>query len=377
MANLAESCFSVKDFTWLEVQLFTLHQEEASMSITRRQILQMLGAGLVVSQAPIANASGLNSGSTLKPPRLKAGDTVGLINPAGATFHPDDVNYAAETLAALGLKMKTGEHLLDRYGYLAGTDKARADDINHMFADRDVAAILTLRGGWGCNRLLELLDYDTIAKNPKILMGYSDITSLLLALNAKTGLVTFHGPVGTSTWNQFSTGYVEKLLFNAEAFSMENPREIGDNLAQSKERILTINGGKARGRLLGGNLSVLTSMAGSNYLPDFNKNILFLEDVGEDIYRIDRMLTQLKLAGILGQISGFVFGKCSDCGPGKGFASLTLEEVLDDHIKPLGIPAWYGAMIGHIENKFTIPLGIKTEIDADNGRISLLEPAVS
>jgi len=347
------------------------------MSITRRHILQMLGAGLIVSRIPSANAAGSNSHSTLKPPRLKSGDTVGLINPAGATFHPDDVVVAAESLAALGLKMKAGEHLLDRRGYLAGTDKARADDINNMFADRDVTAILTLRGGWGCNRLLDLLNYKLIAKNPKILMGYSDITSLLLALNAKTGLVTFHGPVGTSTWNQYSTNFVEKLLFNAEVFSMENPHETGDNLTQVEDRILTIQGGKAKGRLLGGNLSVLAAMVGSEYLPDFKDNILFLEDVGEDIYRIDRMLTQLKLAGILNQISGFVFGKCSDCGPGKGFGSLTLEEVLDDHIKPLEIPAWYGAMIGHLEKKFTIPLGIKTEIDADIGRITLLETAVS
>ena len=207
-------------------------------------------------------------------------------------------------------------------------------------------------------------------------MGYSDITSLLLALNAKTGLVTFHGPVGISTWNEYSTNFVKRLLFTAELFSMENPRETGDNLTQVKDRVLTINEGKARGRLLGGNLSVLTAMVGSEYLPDFKDNILFLEEVGEDIYRVDRMLTQLKLAGILSQISGFVFGKCSDCGPGKGYGSLTLEEVLDDHIKPLGIPAWYGSMIGHIENKFTIPLGIEAEIDAGIGRISLLEAAV-
>ncbi|MDX2429180.1 MAG: LD-carboxypeptidase [Xanthomonadales bacterium] len=346
------------------------------MSISRRQILQMLATGLIVSRLRVANASGLNPGSALKPPRLKVGDTVGLINPAGATFHPEDVVVAQEVLTALGLKMKVGEHLLDRRGYLAGSDKNRALDINRMFADADVAAILTLRGGWGCSRLLDLLDYGVIAKNPKILMGYSDITSLLLALNAKTGLVTFHGPVGVSSWNKFSTEFVEKLLFNAEVFSMENPRESGDNLARVKDRVLTINGGKARGKLLGGNLSVLTAMVGSEYLPDFKDNILFLEEVGEEIYRVDRMLTQLKLAGILGSISGFVFGKCSDCGPGKGYGSLTLEEVLDDHIKPLGIPAWYGSMIGHIENKFTIPLGIDAEIDADNGRISLLEPAV-
>ena len=347
------------------------------MSITRRQIIQLLGAGLIVSQASIANAKEKRSGSTLKPPRLKAGDTVGLINPAGATFHPDHVAIAEETLAALGLKMKAGQHLLDRYGYLAGSDEARAADVNNMYADKDVKAIITLRGGWGCNRLLDLLDYKLIARNPKILMGYSDITSLLLALNAKTGLVTFHGPVGISTWNEYSTKFVEKLLFNAEVFSMENPTETGDSLIRTKDRVLTINSGTAKGKLLGGNLSVLTAMVGSQYLPGFKDNILFLEEVGEDIYRVDRMLTQLKLAGILNQISGFVFGKCSDCGPGSGFGSLTLEEVLDDHIKPLGIPAWYGSMIGHIENKFTIPLGVKAEINADKGMISLLEPAVS
>ena len=346
------------------------------MDISRRQIIQMLGAGLVAAHTPVLNAAGAGSSRVNKPPRLKKGDTVALVNPAGATFHPEDVVIAGETLTALGLKMKTGEHLLDRYGYLAGSDKARADDINNMFGDPGVTALLTLRGGWGCNRILDLIDYDLIAKNPKIIMGYSDITSLLLALNAKTGLVTFHGPVGISTWNEYSTQFVNRLLFDAEQFSMENPTEIGDNLTRTKDRVLTINGGKARGKLLGGNLSVLTAMVGSEYLPDFKGNILFLEEVGEDIYRVDRMLTQLKLAGILKQLSGFVFGKCSDCGPGKGYGSLTLEEVLDDHIKPLEIPAWYGSMIGHIENKFTMPLGIEAEIDAGIGRISLLEAAV-
>ena len=346
------------------------------MGISRRQTLQLLGAGLVAMQAPFAVAKGSSSNAPLKPPRLKPGDTVGLINPAGATFHPDHVAIAREVLSALGLKMKVGAHLLDRYGYLAGSDENRAADVNSMFSDPEVAGILTLRGGWGCNRLLPLLDYNSITSNPKILMGYSDITSLLLALNAKTGLVTFHGPVGTSTWNEFSTNFVRQLLFNAEYFSMENPKETGDNLIRVKDRVLTINGGTATGKLLGGNLTVLTAMIGSDYLPDFKGNVLFLEEVGEDIYRVDRMLTQLALSGILGQISGFVFGTCTRCGPGKTYGSLTLEEILDDHIKPLGIPSWYGSMIGHIENKFTLPLGIKTEIDADIGRISLLESAV-
>ena len=346
------------------------------MSISRRQVLQMAGTVLVATQVPAAKASGLPTKPTVKPPRLKPGDTVGLINPAGATFHHDDVAIAEETLTALGLRMKAGKHLLDRYGYLAGSDKARAADVNTMFSDPEVDAVFTLRGGWGCNRILDLLDYESIAKHPKIIMGYSDITSLLLALNAKTGLVTFHGPVVVSTWNKYSTDFVKQLLFDAETFSMENPQETGDNLTQVNDRVLTINSGKASGKLLGGNLTVLTAMVGSDYLPDFRNNILFLEEVGEDIYRVDRMLTQLKLAGILDRLSGFVFGKCSKCKPGESYGSLTLEEVLDDHIKPLGIPAWYGSMIGHIENKFTMPLGIKAEINASNGRIRLQEPAV-
>lgn len=347
------------------------------MSISRRQVLQIVGSGLLASQVPSVAAAGIFSRSTLKPPRLKTGDTVGLINPAGATFHKDDVAVAEETLAALGLKMKAGPHLLDRYGYLAGTDANRAADVNQMFRDPDINAILTLRGGWGCNRLLDLLDYKTIGKNPKIIMGYSDITSLLIAITAKTGMVTFHGPVGISTWNEFSTEYVQRLLFQAERFTMKNPVDIGDNLTQTRDRILPVNTGTAQGMLWGGNLSVLTAMVGSEYMPDTKGSILFLEEVGEDIYRIDRMLTQLKLAGILQNLSGLIFGKCSNCDPGSGYASLTLEEVLDDHIKPLGIPAWYGSMIGHIENKFTMPLGIQAEIDAGTGSITLLESAVS
>ncbi len=347
------------------------------MSISRRQVLQLVGSSLLVSQVPTVAAAGIFSKAPLKPPRLKAGDTVGLINPAGATFHKDDVAIASETLQALGLRMKAGKHLLDRHGYLAGTDADRAADVNDMFADPEVNAILTLRGGWGCNRILDMLDYKTMSRNPKIIMGYSDITSLLIAITAKTGMVTFHGPVGISTWNEYSTEYVKRLLFNAESFSMTNPVKIGDNLTQTRDRILPIGSGTAKGMLWGGNLSVLTAMVGSDYLPETKGSILFLEEVGEDIYRVDRMLTQLKLAGILKDLNGFVFGKCSDCDPGSGYSSFTLEEVLEEHIKPLGIPAWYGSMIGHIENKFTMPLGIQAEIDAAAGSITLLESSVS
>lgn len=346
------------------------------MSWTRRHFLHAGGAAAAAAGLPIPAFAETPSSSVLKPRRLKEGDLVGLINPAGASFHPDDAEIARETLAALGLRTRFGKHLLDRHGYLAGRDEDRAADVNDFFADPEVRALMSLRGGWGCARLLPLLDYEIIRHNPKILIGYSDLTALLLAVQAKTGMVTFHGPVGTSTWNEFTTSHAQGLLFEGKALEMNNPTDSGDHLVQVENRVLTITPGKAKGHLLGGNLSVLAALIGSDYLPDFSGSILFLEDVDEAIYRVDRMLTQLKLAGVLNQIAGFVFGKCTDCKPGRGYGSLTLEEVLDHHIAPLGIPAWYGSMIGHITDKFTIPLGIEAEINADTGKIRLLEPAV-
>jgi muramoyltetrapeptide carboxypeptidase len=311
----------------------------------------------------------------LKPPRLKVGDTVGLINPA-SPIDPKDIEQVTKTLAGLGLKVKLGAHIFDRYGYLAGTDANRAADVNAMFADSSVQAILTLRGGWGCNRILPLLNYDRYRTSPKIIMGYSDITALLLAIYARSGIVTFHGAVGTSTWNPFTVDYVRRMLLNGEAVTLQNPRPNRDNLTTTPIPVETITPGKARGKLVGGNLSVLAAMVGSAYLPSWKQTILFVEDIGEDPYRVDRMLTQLKLAGILPQIAGFIFGQCTNCVPKDQEDSLTLAQVLRDHIQPLGIPAWYGSMIGHIKDKFTLPVGVDVEIDANQGSIHLLESAV-
>jgi muramoyltetrapeptide carboxypeptidase len=330
-------------------------------------------ASLVPHRAVAGHPPGL---PVLKPRRLAPGQVVGLINPAGATYLRQDVEYAKESLSALGLHCEEGKHLLDRYGYLAGTDEARAEDVNAFFKDDGIDAIMAVRGGWGCARILPLLDYAAIGKNPKVLCGYSDITALLVAIHARTGLVTFHGPDGISTWNAFSVEIFKRILFAGEPLILQNPRAPGDNLAPSKDRIDTITPGIARGPLIGGNLSVLAGIVGSPYLPSGDGAVLFLEDVGEEIYRIDRMLTQLRLAGILDRLAGFVFGKCSNCSPGEGYGSLTLPDVLKDHIAPLKIPAWAGAMIGHIESKFTLPVGLAAEIDATAGTIRLLEPAV-
>jgi len=347
------------------------------MTQNRRSFLQSsLLAAAAVPFAPSILAAQSSKAGTFRARRLAQGQTVGLVSPAGATWQTDEITIIQEALEALGLRSKVGRHVLDRYGYLAGRDEDRAADVNAMFADDSVDAILCVRGGWGCNRILPLIDYRSIALHPKILLGYSDITGLLNAVHAKTGLVTFHGPVGASVWNAYSVDWLRRVLFKAEAVVMENPKATGDSLAQFKDRVHTITPGTARGRLLGGNLTVLAAMVGSSYVPDFTGAILFLEDTNEHIYRIDRMLTQLRLAGILDRISGFVFGNCTKCGPGDGQGSLTLEEVLNDHIRPLKIPAWAGAMIGHIENKFMVPVGVQAEIDAARGTITMLEPAV-
>jgi muramoyltetrapeptide carboxypeptidase len=344
----------------------------------RREFLQSAAMAAVASSLA-RPARAAEAPAAIKPKRLAQGDTVVLVAPANATFNTVDLLIAKESLEALGFKVRVGAHLLDRHGYLAGDDKARADDINQAFADKSVAAVHAIRGGWGSARLLPHLDFDTIRRNPKILIGYSDVTALLLSLHAKAGLVTFHGPIGLGRWDEYSLEYYKRVLFNGEQVTYTNKKGLSDRnaLTQVDFRTQTITPGKARGRLLGGNLTVMTAILGSPYVPDWENTILFTEDVHEDFYRIDRMLTQLALAGVLGKIKGFVFGSCSECGPGDGnFGALTLEEIFADHIKPLGVPAWQGAMIGHSQPQWTLPLGVEVEIDADAGTLKLLEAPV-
>ncbi len=352
-----------------------LHCSEslASLMPSRRSFLQATSLAPFLSLTRNQPAPA----TPIKPDRLRPGDTIGLFCPAAPAYSRETVQIAQESLQALGFKTTVGPHAYDRYGYLAGRDADRASDLHALFNDRNVKAVMAIHGGWGCARLLPLLDYDLIQRNPKILIGYSDVTALLLGVYAKTGLVTFHGPVASATFNTYTVDWFKRLLIEGEALTMRNPTEKGDNLTQTQDRITTIQPGLARGRLVGGNLTVLSHIIGSPYLPDWKNTILFLEDTHEDIYRMDRMMTQLKLAGVLNQLAGFVFGKCSDCGPSSGgYGSLTLDDVLTEYIIPLNKPAYSGAMIGHIKDKFTVPLGIDAEIDATAGTIRLLESAV-
>jgi muramoyltetrapeptide carboxypeptidase len=356
--------------------------EETQKIMNRRAFLGSMAAvpaaGIMAETALPASQPATRPSASVLPRRLSAGDTVALVAPASATFNSVEVAIARESLEGLGLKVKVGEHVLSRHGYLSGTDKDRAADINRFFRDDDVRAVLPIRGGWGSSRVLPHLDFDLIRRNPKVVLGYSDITALHLAIHAKTGLVTFHGPNGMGRWDEWSVEIVRRMLFNGEAMTLANPRKLSDRnaLTPIEHRVQTIKAGTARGRLIGGNLTVMTAILGSPFVPSTAGAILFLEDVGEDLYRIDRMFTQLKLAGILDRIRGFVFGTCSECGPGEGFASLTLEEILADHITPLGVPAWFGAMIGHATPQWTVPVGAEAEIDGAAGTIRLLAPAV-
>ena len=337
----------------------------------------MKSAALAAALLPLSGFNGAvaapSGNRRLLPPPLNPGDTVALVSPSKATDEALDLQIAQEVMQALGFKVKTGQHLASRRGHLAGTDAERAGDLNAMFADPQVKAIICLRGGSGAARLLPLLDYDLIHRNPKVLLGYSDITALHNAIHAQTGLVSFHGPNGTGSWNAFNADQFRRVFFNRELMQYRNVVDAKGELAQRQNRTVTLSGGKAQGELIGGNLTVLTALAGSPYLPKFDGKILFLEDVEEAPYRVDRMLSTLKLMGALDRIAGFIFGECTDCKPGGGFGWLTMDQIFEDHIKPLKIPAYRGAMIGHIRQQFIVPVGGKVEMDADAGSFRMLE----
>ena len=343
----------------------------------RRFALQSLGAVAAALALPIAPAAAA-APALRRPPRLRPGDTVGLIEPAGFTDDEFDLKIVLETVKAMGLVPKPAPHLAARYGYLAGRDEARAADVNAMFADDKVRAIFAVRGGWGSARILPHLDFDRIRANPKLLIGFSDITALHMALAARAGFTTIHGPNAASSWGSLSWNAFRELAFNAGRPLYTNPLGTDDRLVQRSGRTRSFGGGKASGPLLGGNLTVLTSLMGTPYLPDFDGAILFLEDTDEAEYRIDRMLTQLALGGVLRKVAGVVFGQCTSCRTSGGsYGGFTLSEVLKQHLAPLGVPAFQGALIGHVPNQFSIPIGVRAEIDADAGTIRMLEPAVS
>ncbi|MES2513585.1 MAG: LD-carboxypeptidase [Bacteroidota bacterium] len=340
---------------------------------SRRHFIKSTGllaaAGILVPSETFAQIQ-ISQKVKIKPRALRAGDTVAITSPAGAVWDETQIETFSGILKSFGFNVILGKTLTEKFGYFAGTDELRANELNELFANKEVKGIFCMKGGWGCARLLDKINYELIEKNPKVLIGFSDITTLLIAITVKTGLITFHGPVGNSGWNDFTRSVFSNVVMTSKVFTFpENP------ITENKPVMITP--GNVTGALIGGNLTVITSIIGSGYLPDWKGKILFLEEVKEEPYSIDRMLTQLKLSGVLNSISGLVFGKCAKCLAEDPLKSFTFQEVLIQHIQPLAIPAFYGAMIGHIENKLTLPLGVNASIDAAKGTISLNENAVT
>lgn len=293
-------------------------------------------------------------------------------------------------MEALGFRVRYTTNMLVRKGYLAGTDRQRADDINRMFADDGVAGIMCVTGGYGTTRLLPYLDYDLIRQNPKPLIGFSDITGLLYGIHKQTGLVGFHGPVGDSDYNDFTASYFKKVLMEPQqTLDYTQPQEVapeelvplylrGEDVNISSPERITLAPGTVEGTLVGGNLTLLSSLCGTAYDLDMRDKIVFLEDVGEAPYRIDRMLTQLLLSpDKLPAAAGVVLGLFTNCEADDEETSFSLAQVLQDRLAGLGVPVLYGIHFGHIRRNATLPLGIMARLDASAKSLSLLETAVT
>jgi muramoyltetrapeptide carboxypeptidase len=346
--------------------------------LNRRDFSVLLAGAAAATAARGREAASAGQGPQprLKPRRLAPGDRVGLVAPASMAFETSTIDQAREQLEALGFEVRVGDHARARHGYFAGTDAERAADLNAMFAAPDIAGIFCYTGGWGTPRILPLVDYAAIRRHPKALVGYSDVTALLNAVHQETGLVTFHGPMAAWEIRPWTLEKLKRVLMSAEPIGvLDNPPKGADELVNRDYRILTLRGGKARGRLVGGNLTMIASLMGTPWEIDTRGAILFLEDVHEAVYRIDRMLTQLRLGGKLEHLAGVVFGYCSECPTDA--PSFSFEEILTEFFAPLGVPACAGLAFGHLKEKLTLPVGLDATLDADAGTLTFTEAAVT
>jgi muramoyltetrapeptide carboxypeptidase len=342
----------------------------------RRNLLKMAAAAslLSLSNLNIKADTQQKSVSIIKPKKISAGSKVGIIAPGTAVTNPDDIAKCIEVMKYFQFDYKIGTSLLNGKGYKTKSVDERIGDLHEMFKDETVSAVFCIRGGYGSGQLLDKIDYELIKSNPKILLGYSDITALHSAIHKMTGLITFHGPVMLSAFNSYTLQNFKNIFFpESNEIILKNPDSLSG--LRSAYPIRTIQPGTASGRLVGGNLSIFSSLAGTKYFPDTENNILFLEDVGEVPFRIDRMLNQLRLSGTFDKCKAIIFGKCNDCDAGESQSTwdLSLGEVLDNYFGKLKIPSFYGLMIGHTPEQLTLPIGCEVSINSVDGTIKLLE----
>jgi muramoyltetrapeptide carboxypeptidase len=351
--------------------------------IDRRGFGRLFAASLAAAAFPVAAArlpSARKAMQLIKPPRLLPGDTIGLVTPAGQVSRAS-IDKAIANTEALGFRVRLGRHLEEVNGNYAGPWQHRLDDLHGMFGDPQVKAIWAIRGGSGAMQLLPHLDYGLMRRHPKILVGYSDITALHLAIHRHAGLVTFHGPVGMSTLSDYATEHLLNVLMHPEdayviPMALENSRKAFSEPGNEHYALRTVVPGVATGRLMGGNLALVSALAGTPYAADYRNALLFLEEVNEEPYRVDRMLMQLDLNQPFRSAAGIMLGVLEGCGPAGDGPSLTLDETTDQHLRPLAIPAVTGWSFGHIRHQFTLPMGLRARMDTGRQTLTLLEPAV-
>jgi muramoyltetrapeptide carboxypeptidase len=287
------------------------------------------------------------------PPALPAGSRVALVAPAGPLREEIDLRRAVETTRALGWEPVVGAHVAEQLGYLAGSDEHRRADLNRAANDDEIDAIWCIRGGYGAMRLLDGLDYDAWCRRPKALIGYSDVTALHSAIGQRAGLVTFHGPTARGELSAFSASSLVQAVNGSGSYSVS---------AQGAE---TLRPGRVKGRLAGGNLALVASLTGTPYAPSFDGAILVLEDVNESVYRIDRMLTQLRLSGALSQVAGIAFGQFTDIPDDPPNEQRPLLELFKEVADRCRVPCIANIPCGHVADQWTLPLGANAELDAD------------
>ncbi|MCL4105751.1 UNVERIFIED_CONTAM: hypothetical protein GTU68_028628 [Idotea baltica] len=305
-------------------------------------------------------------------PRLNPGDTIGIVSPAGVLTE-EKIQTSIEKAISYGFKVKEGKYLREKHGYLAGRDEQRLEDFHAMYADPEVKGIWCARGGYGCTRILDKIDFKLIKKNPKVLIGYSDITALLNPIFQKTGIIGFHGPLGSSEDNAFSRTILRDLTMNVEKRISIEPFYPVDT---KYDDVMTITNGMAEGIAVGGNLSLIAAMVGTDYEIKCKDRIVFIEDVGEEPYRIDRMLTQFIESSDIRKANGIVLGQFAGCNPDYPERSLSLIQVLKDRLGHLNIPCVYGLNFGHVAHNFTIPIGANLSVDFGSGKINVLDQTV-
>ncbi len=335
-----------------------------------------------VEAAALGNrtASRQSAPDMLRPKALRRGDTVGLVTPGTYVSEPERLSLIEPTMKFFGLRAKMGKNAGKRMGTYRSSIDERLDDLHAMFRDKEVKAIVCIRGGYGASQLLDRLDYDLIRRNPKIFLGYSDITALHLGINKHSRLVTFHGPMIVSDFSAYTQKYFTKALFETTPIGkVTNP---GDQTSlRPSHPLRAIRPGTASGQLVGGNLTLIATTLGTPYEIETRGRILFLEDVDEQPYSLDRMLTQLRLAGKFEQATGVIFGECADCKPRDykpSFASpFSVGEVLDNILGDLKIPVLSGMTIGHTGDQLTLPLGVMATLDATGGTLDIKEAGVS